>query len=61
MSSSEQVGLNKQITAGKRYELTVGDSSLILNEDGTIILKGKKILISGADHIEIDSKLVDIN
>jgi type VI secretion system secreted protein VgrG len=61
LNSSEQVGLNKQITAGKRYELTVGESSLILNEDGTIILKGKKILISGADHIEIDSKLVDIN
>ena len=61
LSSSEQVGLMKHIVAGKRFELQVGESSLILNADGTIILQGKEIKISGAKHVEIDGKTVDIN
>ena len=69
LSSSEQVGVNKStnvgmtqsITVGERYELTVGSSSLILNADGTIILKGVKVLMEGSDHVEIKSELVDIN
>ena len=69
LSSSEQVGVNKStlvgmtqsITVGERYELTVGASSLILNADGTIILKGIKVLVEGGDHVEIKSELVDIN
>jgi hypothetical protein len=39
----------------------VGASSLILNADGTIILSGKKIKISGSKHVEVNGKLVDIN
>ena len=69
LSSSEQVGINKSthvgktqsITVGERYELKVGASSLILNADGTIILKGIKILVEGSDHVEVKSEKVDIN
>jgi len=61
ISSTEQVGMLKHIVAGKRFELVVGSSSLILNADGTIILKGKEIKIEGSKHIEILSELVDVN
>jgi len=61
LSSIEQVGKLKHIVVGKRYELQVGASSIILNSDGTIILSGKKIKIEGSKHIEINSKVVDIN
>ncbi len=61
LSSSEQVGKVKKITVGNRFELQVGASSLILNKDGTILLTGKEIKISGSKHVEINGKLVDIN
>ena len=61
LSSTEQVGILKHVVVGKRFELKVGASSLILNADGTIILSGKEIKIEGGKHIEILSKLVDIN
>ncbi|OMH25758.1 type VI secretion system Vgr family protein [Motiliproteus sp. MSK22-1] len=61
LSSSEQVGLSKHIIAGKRFELVVGSSSLILNADGTILLKGTQIKMEGSKHVEVLSELVDIN
>ena len=61
LTSSEQVGVAKQITVGKSYELTVGKSSLSLNEDGTIILKGVKIIVDGSEHTQVNGKMVDIN
>ncbi len=61
LTSTEQVGMLKHIIAGQRYELVVGSSSLILNADGTIILSGKEIKIEGSKHVEVISKLVDIN
>lgn len=51
----------KHILAGKRYELQVGKSSLILNADGTILLQGDKIAINGAQHVEVNGKLIDLN
>ena len=60
-SSSEQVGVQKHMVVGKRFELSVGASSLVLNADGTIILTGKEIKIEGAKHVEVNSKLVDVN
>lgn len=60
-SSSEQVGVQKHMVVGKRFELTVGASSLVLNSDGTIILSGKEIKIEGSKHVEVNSKLVDVN
>ncbi|SFV57317.1 VgrG protein [hydrothermal vent metagenome] len=61
LSSTEQVGVLKHIIAGKRFELSVGSSSLILNADGTIILQGKEISINGSKQVTINGKMVEIN
>lgn len=61
LSSTEQVGIMKHILAGKRFELAVGDSSLVLNSDGTIVLKGKEILIESGQQTTVKGKVVEIN
>ncbi|MDD2837641.1 MAG: type VI secretion system tip protein TssI/VgrG [Sulfuricurvum sp.] len=61
ISSTEQVGAMKYTIVGQRYELQVGASSIILNNDGTIMVQGNKVSIIGNEHVEIKSKLVDIN
>ncbi len=61
LSSSEQVGVNKHTIVGKRFELQVGGSSLILNADGTIILKGKEIQIEGGKQVTVKGKMVEVN
>lgn len=61
ISSTEQVGVMKYTIVGKRYELQVGASSMIMNDDGTIMIQGNKVSIVGNEHVEIKSKLVDIN
>ena len=60
-SSTEQVGILKHMIIGKRFELSVGKSKLILNKDGTIILSGTKISLNGSKELEVNSKKVDIN
>ena len=61
VSSTEQVGVMKYTIVGKRYEVQVGASSMIMNDDGTIMIQGKKISIVGSEHVDMKSKLVDIN
>ena len=61
MSSTEEVGVNKYTMVGKRYEVNVGNSSITMNADGTILVQGTKISIVGSEHVEVKSKLVDIN
>ncbi|MDF1880495.1 type VI secretion system tip protein VgrG [Sulfurimonas sp. MAG313] len=61
MTSTEQVGLLKHIIAGKRFEVSVGGSSLILNTDGTIILKGKEIKLEGSKQVTVNGKMVEVN
>ena len=61
ISSTEQVGVMKSTIVGKRYELQVGASSMIMNDDGTIMIQGNKISIVGSEHVDMKSKLVDIN
>lgn len=61
LSSTEQVGILKHIIAGMRFELQVGASSLILNADGTIILKGKEIKIDGSKQVKVNGKMIDLN
>ena len=61
LSSTEEVGILKHIIAGKRFELSVGDSSLILNSDGTIVLKGNEVLIEGSKQVTVNGKLVEVN
>lgn len=67
--STEQVGTKKITKVGEAYELDVGEkiviktgaSSLTMQEDGTIVLAGAKVKISGSEHVEICGKVVDIN
>ncbi|MBV5335330.1 MAG: type VI secretion system tip protein VgrG [Sulfuricurvum sp.] len=61
ISSTEQVGAMKYTLVGQRYEIQVGASSIILNSDGTIMMQGNKVSIVGSEHVEIKSKLVDVN
>lgn len=61
VSSSEQVGVNKYTMVGTRYEVNVGSSSITMNADGTILVQGTKISIVGSEHVEVKSKLVDMN
>jgi len=61
MSSTEQVGILKHMLVGKRFELSVGASKLVLNSDGSIILSGKNISINGSSKVEINAASVEIN
>ncbi|MCB2263522.1 MAG: type VI secretion system tip protein VgrG [Candidatus Thiosymbion ectosymbiont of Robbea hypermnestra] len=66
---AEEVGLSKNVLVGKKFfikagdelEIVVGDSSLVMKQDGTIKLQGKLIHTSGGDGVKIDGKVVDIN
>ena len=61
LSSTEQVGIVRQIIAGKQFEVICGKTRLVMNADGTILLEGVKIAINGSDHIEANSKVIDLN
>jgi type VI secretion system secreted protein VgrG len=66
---AEQVGMSKSVTVGQKYSisageeftLTVGKSSLLLKEDGTIELRGIKILIDGKTLVDLDGERIDLN
>ena len=67
--STEQVGTKKITKVGEEYELDVGEkiviktgqSSLTMEKDGTIVLAGVKVKVSGSEHVEICGAVVDIN
>lgn len=61
LSCTQEVGILHKTIVGQRYEVVCGESKLVLNADGTILLIGNKISISGAKHVEIDGKLIDVN
>ncbi|MDH4557426.1 type VI secretion system tip protein VgrG [Pseudomonas sp. BN417] len=69
LSQSEQVGINKSINVGKTFStevgeeltITVGKSSLVMKADGTILINGVKFDYSASEHIQLSSKVVDIN
>ncbi|EEY43703.1 type VI secretion system Vgr family protein [Vibrio mimicus] len=61
LTYTEQVGILRQLIVGERYEVVCGDSKLVMNADGTILLTAKKISISGQDKVEIDAKVVEVN
>ncbi|QBF33648.1 type VI secretion system Vgr family protein [Thalassococcus sp. S3] len=57
----EEVGQNKATIVGKQYEIVVGDSKILIQEDGTISITGKKVLIDGKELVRITGKSVKIN
>ena len=55
------VGTDFRLTAGDSITLTVGLSTLVMKKDGTIIVNGRTIDVVGSDHIQLDSKRIDLN
>ena len=55
------VGKDIFVTAGDSIHLTVGKASLVMKSDGTIIINGKTVDAVGTDHIQLDSKRIDVN
>jgi type VI secretion system secreted protein VgrG len=59
--ANEFVGLNKTITVGETFEIVCGESKITMKKDGTIEIVGKTIKIAGADYVDVDSTLIDLN
>ncbi len=53
ISSTEEVGLLKHTIVGEKYEITVGETKITMYADGTILVEGDNIDITGTEHIEI--------
>jgi type VI secretion system secreted protein VgrG len=61
IGSYEEVGHNKATVVGKLYEIRVGDSKIVMSEDGVINITGKNITIESSESIKLKSKRIDIN
>jgi type VI secretion system secreted protein VgrG len=69
VASHEQVGIAKTTNVGQAYvvnvgtelRITVGESSLTMKKDGTVILKGVKFYFEADTHIQATSKIIDLN
>jgi type VI secretion system secreted protein VgrG len=55
------VGKKKLINVGEELTVVVGKSVLHMKRDGTIQLKGVKVLIEGTEHIQHASEMIDMN
>jgi type VI secretion system secreted protein VgrG len=51
----ETIGEEAKIEVGKQYTLAVGDGSVSVKKDGTIVIKGKDITIKGDGKINIQA------
>lgn len=60
-NAMEAVGLVKHTQAGEMISLVVGKSSLMMDKEGNIILKGENILIEGKKHVQIVGDPIDLN
>ena len=61
MMKSTNVGKSYSITAGDELSITVGGASFVMKADGTVEIKGKKVLINGSEHVDVDSERIDLN
>ncbi|WP_256254187.1 type VI secretion system Vgr family protein, partial [Burkholderia ubonensis] len=69
LASNESVGLSKTTTvnksytinAGERFELKVGEASIVLEKSGNIKISGKSITISGSDGVQVQGQIIDLN
>lgn len=55
----EAVGQHKHTQAGEMIPLVCGKSSLIMDKEGNIILKGVKLDIEGEKHVQVASDRID--
>jgi type VI secretion system secreted protein VgrG len=56
-----QVGRNQTTNVGDKIEIVCGKSKLTMDKDGNITLQGTKITVSGSDHVQVSSELIDLN
>ena len=56
-----QVGRNMTTTVGEVVQIVCGKSSLTMDKDGNITLQGTKITVTGSDHVQVASELIDLN
>ena len=69
LESLEEVGTDKstrvrssyRIDVGDRLEVTVGQASLVMTQDGTITLNGQHLDLTGAKQVKIQGQSVDLN
>jgi len=61
IGSYEEIGQNKVTVVGKQYEIVCGDSKILMKEDGTISITGKKILLDAEELLRGTAKDVKIN
>jgi type VI secretion system secreted protein VgrG len=47
--------------SGEEMTFVCGDSSITLESNGTISIRGKEVLINGAKQVDIDAKVIDMN
>ncbi len=55
------VGKTMTLDVGDTLVITVGQSSLTMDKDGNVSLSGKTFVCSFSDHIQLLSKLIDLN
>lgn len=54
LGAYEEVGQNKVVVAGKRMEFVCGKSMIQLNEDGTILIEGVEVKVTGSSRIDLN-------
>jgi type VI secretion system secreted protein VgrG len=61
MNWSQNTGATHSVTAGATFSVTVGAASLVMTADGTITLKGTKVIIDGGQHVDVSAARIDLN
>ena len=61
LGAYEEVGQNKVVVVGKRFELVCGKSKLQMDADGTITLDGKDITVTGSSTIKLKAPKINLN
>ncbi len=57
----QEVGNNKVTHVGEKYEIVVGKSSVVIDREGNISIKGVNISIEGEQSIKLKSAKIDLN
>ena len=56
-----QIGRNQTTEVGEKIEIVCGKSRFVMDKDGNISLTGVKITVTGKDHVQVTSELIDLN
>jgi type VI secretion system secreted protein VgrG len=56
-----KIGRNQLVDVGEKIEIVCGKSKLVMDKEGNILLQGVKITVAGSEHVQVWSKLIDLN